>query len=106
MSRIQPTIGRSHNPWVAVRAPPASLPTGSWRFNPIVYDPMYEISPIRRTSATRNHEDRAHCHSYDVPESRSQAEIAGSIPVVRSTQLQSRSAAEAELRPRAATHRV
>ena len=49
-----------------------------------LYDAMYEISPFGWISTTRNHEDQAYGRSPGEPEPRSQAENAGSIPVVRS----------------------
>ena len=50
-----------------------------------VYDAVYEMPPLRRRPTTRNHVDRVDRHSIDEPESRSQAENASSILVVRST---------------------
>jgi hypothetical protein len=51
---------------------------------PPVYDAVYETPPLQQLPATKNHEVRAHSQSYLEPESRSQADSAGSIPVIRS----------------------
>ena len=42
--------------------------------NSSVYNQMYEMWPIGRTPATRNHEDRAHSYSCRQHTSRSQAD--------------------------------